>query len=414
MAKTILLVDDDQVTRHFLSSFLVTKGYQVIQSGNGKDCLKDIVVHRPDAILMDVRMPGLDGLHALEVIRLTDLSRSAPIIMFTGQTDKKILANARKLGAYDTMAKPVDLLDLHAKLERIFRPEQRVVRPQAVTEPPRWKIDPVLVVDDQALNREITALQLKRLGVACRTVSSGREAVEAFRQQKFSLILMDCVMDGMDGLEATRTIRALESGAGRIPVVALTARVLEEEADKWLGSGMDDFLAKPTTREELEQTLLRWLTPREPEPAEPPVKVPILVTPTSEPIIDRKVLSSISEIQKDSGDVLVNEMIELFLQESGSAIERISVSVRAHDLDKVRSEAHALKSMSAAVGACRLSSACFTMELSQNEIAKNMLGELAAHLHRTFQEALAELRRIQRELTSKPTSGSSPETYATA
>jgi CheY-like chemotaxis protein len=81
-----------------------------------------------------------------------------------------------------------------------------------------------------------------------------------FRKQDFDLILMDCQMPVLDGLEAARAIRALESGAARVPIIAVTANALVGQREKCLDAGMDDYLAKPITKEALETTIQKWLS----------------------------------------------------------------------------------------------------------------------------------------------------------
>ncbi|MEM7219557.1 MAG: ATP-binding protein [Pseudomonadota bacterium] len=116
----------------------------------------------------------------------------------------------------------------------------------------------VLLVEDNAINQKVAELNLDKLGLAHVTVDNGQRAVAATRERDFDLILMDCHMPVMDGLEATRAIRA----QGRtLPILALTADVLEEARSACLQAGMDDVLTKPIRREELRARLAYWLGP---------------------------------------------------------------------------------------------------------------------------------------------------------
>ena len=115
----------------------------------------------------------------------------------------------------------------------------------------------VLVVDDNAVNRKLAAKLLERAGCQVETAENGVQAVDRVQRGRFDLVLMDCHMPEMDGIEATRTIRAAESGP-RLPIVALTASAMAEDRDRALAAGMDDFLTKPLLPEALDRCLGRW------------------------------------------------------------------------------------------------------------------------------------------------------------
>ena len=118
----------------------------------------------------------------------------------------------------------------------------------------------VLLVEDNLVNQRVATLQLRRLGLDVTVVGNGRVAVEMFQPERFGFILMDCQMPEMDGFEATRAIRAIESGSGiRTPIIAMTANALAGDRDACLAAGMDDYLAKPVKLQELEHAMNQWL-----------------------------------------------------------------------------------------------------------------------------------------------------------
>jgi CheY-like chemotaxis protein len=118
----------------------------------------------------------------------------------------------------------------------------------------------VLVVEDDMVNQMIIEDMLKVLGCEVQVVGNGEEAVRAAaQQQQLDLIFMDCHMPVMDGYEATRCIRLEEGVHGkRRPIVALTADTLQEDRERCLASGMDDFISKPVSRQQLAATISRW------------------------------------------------------------------------------------------------------------------------------------------------------------
>lgn len=121
----------------------------------------------------------------------------------------------------------------------------------------------LLVVEDNPVNKEVARAILKAMGCEVEIASDGREGVERFQKDRFDAILMDCQMPEMDGYEATRAIREVESGWNgtrpRTPIIALTANALEEDRRKCLDSGMDDFVSKPFRKEIMAQVLQHWL-----------------------------------------------------------------------------------------------------------------------------------------------------------
>ena len=119
----------------------------------------------------------------------------------------------------------------------------------------------VLVAEDNRLNLRLAVRVLETFGLEVDTAIDGESATTMVRQNSYDLVLMDCLMPGMDGFEATRLIREREVDTGEhIPIIALTANVLPEDRDACLAAGMDDFVSKPFTRQALLKSMVRWLS----------------------------------------------------------------------------------------------------------------------------------------------------------
>ena len=116
----------------------------------------------------------------------------------------------------------------------------------------------MLLVEDNLVNQSVTEAMLRSLGLDVSTADDGHQAVAQVEQQRFDAILMDCGLPFMDGFEATRRIRLLPNGKA-LPIIALTANVLQGDRERCLAAGMDDYLSKPLRRSELQQVLQRWL-----------------------------------------------------------------------------------------------------------------------------------------------------------
>lgn len=118
---------------------------------------------------------------------------------------------------------------------------------------------PILLVEDSAPNRLVATAILSKAGYRVETAENGLQAVSAVQHNQYGLVLMDVAMPEMDGLEATRTIRGLDGQCGRVPIVAMTAGAFDEDRQRCLDAGMNDFVSKPVVRTDLLSAVERWL-----------------------------------------------------------------------------------------------------------------------------------------------------------
>jgi CheY-like chemotaxis protein len=117
----------------------------------------------------------------------------------------------------------------------------------------------ILVAEDNKVNQRVARAFLEKLGCQVDIVENGREACSALEREAYDLVLMDCHMPVMDGFEAARNIRQMQTGKPRTPIIALTAAVLWEERQQCFAAGMDDFLSKPISQLDLERALNNWI-----------------------------------------------------------------------------------------------------------------------------------------------------------
>jgi two-component system, sensor histidine kinase len=231
---------------------------------------------------------------------------------------------------------------------------------------------PVLLVEDNAVNREVAVGMLENLGYRTETAANGMLALEAVIESSYGAVLMDCHMPVMDGLTATTEIRRREakSGAPRVPIIALTANALEGNRDRCLAAGMDDFLTKPFTQLQLAQMLARWLPAvresavQKPAVQEPAVQEPAVLGPASrqpeggagkEPpsdaaLIDAAVLRDITALGRPA---LLGSLIELYLQHSPALLVAIESASRNGQSTALGEAIHTLKSSTANLGGAR-------------------------------------------------------------
>jgi PAS domain S-box-containing protein len=118
----------------------------------------------------------------------------------------------------------------------------------------------LLVTEDNAVNQKVAVAILKKLGFTADIANNGLEAVEKVKEREYDIIFMDCQMPGMDGFQATRTIRAMEGVGRRVPILAMTANAMQGDRERCLEAGMDDYISKPITIVDLKNALHRWVS----------------------------------------------------------------------------------------------------------------------------------------------------------
>ncbi len=230
----------------------------------------------------------------------------------------------------------------------------------------------LLLVEDNPVNMLVAQKLLAVLGCHVETASNGEIALEKMAAQAYEMVLMDCQMPVLDGYAATRQWRENEARDGhrRTPIIAMTANAMAGDRQRCLDAGMDDYLSKPVSREELQSCLQRWRAqPRNAAPTLVPAaedattalgETSELATQTTAlPVLDHEVLEELREI----AGAEVARIITLFLDDTPTLIHQLQDACVAADLDQLREQSHILKSSSANVGALALSAAARRVEL---------------------------------------------------
>ncbi|HEY0706015.1 MAG TPA: PAS domain S-box protein, partial [Polyangia bacterium] len=204
----------------------------------------------------------------------------------------------------------------------------------------------VLVAEDNAINRKVVRGMLERAGHRVETVENGRQALAAIARRRFDVVLMDVEMPVMDGLEATRTLRAL--GGPRLPIIALTAQAMKGDKDRCLQAGMDAYLTKPIDRLDLLRLIASLVSGEgTPAPVEDPVSAPVHVTSQRPPVFDRTEL-----LNRLGGDEeLCADVISLFLKDAPQLLAELKAAFQAHAAPPVERAAHKLRGVLLNLGA---------------------------------------------------------------
>jgi signal transduction histidine kinase/CheY-like chemotaxis protein/HPt (histidine-containing phosphotransfer) domain-containing protein len=221
---------------------------------------------------------------------------------------------------------------------------------------------PVLIVEDSPINLEVAAAILDSMGCVVETAVNGRHALDRHASGEYGLIFMDCQMPEMDGFEATAEIRRREALSGRhTPIVALTANVVEDGRRRCMAVGMDDYLAKPFTLEQMRAMLTTWLGPPERPATREHLSLVTKAAAAPDPI-DEQVFASLGRLQREGRPDIVQRLIKLFFKGAAGLLVDLDNGAATGDAALLYRASHALKSASANLGAVVLSTHCKELE----------------------------------------------------
>jgi signal transduction histidine kinase/DNA-binding response OmpR family regulator len=262
----VLVVDDNRTNCKVLAGQLRRLGAESVCVNSAAEALAIMSAEletRPfELALIDHQMPDCDGAELGRRINAANSPlKSTRLVLLTSSGQKSDVTLFEELGFAGFLLKPVALRELAACLETVLSAQaaewhsrtQGIVTQRATTQ--EVKRRRILLAEDNPVNEKVATHTLRKLGYEVHAVANGQDAVTAWRDGRYDLILMDCQMPILDGYEATREIRALEAGKPRIPIVALTAHAMKDDDAKCMAAGMDHHLTKPLDRERLQACL---------------------------------------------------------------------------------------------------------------------------------------------------------------
>ena len=464
-APRILIVDDVVENVAVLGETLADT-FEIQFATSGPEALALVAQARPDLILLDVMMPGMDGYQVCAELKRDPQTRDVPVIFVTARSDAESESRALAAGAVDFIHKPInqdvvrarvqlqmalrsrelEMQALHEKLEGLVAELTRArsgsaaeaVVGQTAGEPvtsaqPELSGARILLVEDNAINRMVVQAQLRQAGCVVDLAHDGAAALEKVRANVYDVVLMDLLMPVMDGLTATREIRRLPQGDD-LPIIAMTASAMDQDRQRCFDAGMNDFLTKPVNPEEFWPKLRLWvMRHRDAGQAGGGQANPRDRSSTGQASLDEiEGLDVATGLRQSLGRrALYVSLLERFVDGQRDYPERMSAALDGEDWPTAERLAHTLKGVAAQIGAIELrelaerlvmairrKDAPSVLRSASDEIA-GKLGTLnlaiAAHLpdaQRSTDPSTvdqAELRRVCRELAEQLT-----ENYLTA
>ena len=404
--RRVLIVDDSPSNRRMWRLHCESWGMAVTDSGSAAEALDWITAGQQfDVALLDSELPNTEQGTLACRLRALRNARALKILMARSPDRTQIGVLDAGLDIQDVLTKPLHQSQLYdAMVCALSLPGGRPRSQQRDTEHPQRGSGPalrILLAEDNVVNQRVAQLMLEKLGQNADMVANGMEAVVAAKGRPYDIILMDMQMPQMDGLEATRRIRADESIHPQPRIAAMTANVLQGDRERCLSAGMDDYISKPIKLEELarvlEQCPRRTVTHMTEAHAQEPHYIEALP-------YDQEVIAGL--VSAVGWEALAG-VLETMVGDAPRLLSGLQQALANDDAAQVRIWAHTLKSNAMTVGATAL------VEQFQ-EIETSAAGGSILASEPKAAKAQADYRQLMtfvRKLADSPSSGARQSSY---
>ena len=378
--RRVLIIDDNAQARSVLSGMLTNLSFIADEAPSGQEGIEMVrqaaLAREPyDIAFVDWQMPGLDGIETgRRILALPNLDPAPHLVMVTAYGREEVLKQAEESGFENVLIKPVTssiLFDtaigaLGADLEAT-----ETVEAGLSFDIERIRGARVLLVEDNEINQEVAIGQLEEAEVFVDLAENGAEAVRMVRENDYDVVLMDMQMPVMDGIEATRILRA-NPRFETLPIIAMTANALVSDREMCLEAGMNDHIAKPIDPDQLFGVLLRWI--RRPDgdgagvrewiearPAATPKAAS--VAPVAEGPLEIDGIDVKSALKRTGGNRKRYEtLLRRFAHQQATTVEDIRKALSMGDAATAERAAHSLKGAAGTLGVSLLSEAAARAE----------------------------------------------------
>jgi len=275
----LLIVDDNEAALQTLAETLEHMAFRVDKAESGLAAVAAVrqaaAQGQPYAmVLVDWLMPGMNGIETIAAIRALDIRPLPQVALVTAHGRQEVLHQAEATGIDTVLIKPIGPSQLFDALMRALgNPDEagatRAVKPTVSLEnlaPLRGAR--ILLAEDNAINQQVATEILVDAGFHVEVADNGKTAVSMVESGQYDIVLMDMQMPVMSGLEAAQLIRQ-QARFATLPIIAMTANVMQADRQRCYEAGMDDFVAKPIEPDALFHKLVQWVVPRKPGPVQP-------------------------------------------------------------------------------------------------------------------------------------------------
>ncbi len=403
--KKLLVVDDNATNRLIVNRMARSWDMSTVECASAQEALQKIDAGlNVDAAVLDVQMPDMDGITLSGELRARRSERELPFVIISSLGQKLPLPPGVHAAAY--LHKPVKPSQLYDALVTAFDEQ---AEPEAVAEQPTSNFDAqlgvrhplrILIAEDHPVNQKVMKLMLERLGYRADVVANGVEAILSFKRQDYDVVFMDIQMPEMNGVEATRRLRADLPSERQPRIIALTANALGGEREEYLAAGMDDYLSKPVNVPSMSAALEKCMPlgvaheigKSKPAPEPAPNALQEISASIDVPTLQEYFPYEGDEIQ------MVIDLAQEFLSDTSQRLEQLHTYIQKGDAVSVDGDAHALKGASLTFGAKTFSSLCKDMELIGKSGNLSGAAEKLAQLQMEFGRVRRDLPAILQEM----------------
>jgi CheY-like chemotaxis protein len=351
-------------------------------------------------VLLDWKMPSMSGLDAALAIRQLNLERPPAMAIVTGYAREEVLRQAEDAGVDTVLIKPVAPSLLFDTLMRMLGRESEGSGVRAGAGYDSVALASirgarVLLAEDNAINQMVATEILVDAGLWVDTADNGQQAVEMAAATNYDVVLMDMQMPVLDGLEATLLLRRNDR-LGTLPIIAMTANVMEDDRERCRAAGMNDFVAKPIEPDDLFGALLRWVTPRG-------------VLAATDGLAEAMPVTAIAPVQDfpariDGINLVVGlrrmlgrkprylSILRAFSESHLTTAQKIAAALETKDIDTAERIAHTIKGLAAQLGAEELSAKAALLEQAiHGQVATASLDRILAEFTLTLERQMAAI-----------------------
>ncbi|MBL8111759.1 MAG: response regulator [Acidobacteria bacterium] len=354
-----LVVEDNATSLELVTSILDGFGMRSVAAASGERALELLSNERCDVVLLDWVLPGMNGLETARRIKESPAGRHLPVVVMSSYAGAREQAEARALGVEVFLPKPLTPSTLFDALVESLglvppRTEPEAAAPNLSGE---FAGARVLLAEDNEANVFVARELLEPLGLALDVAPDGRAAVKMALKSSYDAILMDMQMPVMDGLRATKTLRA----AGHLtPIIAMTANALRGDAEACLAAGMTDYVAKPVERAALVAALRRAIHGDAPHPA--PAPAPATVAGPHVELPGVETAKSLERLGISWASY--RKLLLRFAASEPATLAALEKAIEAGDRESARRHAHSLGGAAGTVGAADLAHSAKALELA--------------------------------------------------
>ena len=411
-----LVVDDNGAAREVLAAMLTSLKISVDTAVDGFSALarleEAVGEGQPyDLVLLDWIMPGIDGIETARRIKSNSrLAKVPAMLMVTANGREEAYIEAEKVGLDGFLLKPVYASVMYESLLDILGVESVT----AATLVGELAVDPqlaevagarILLVDDNLINQEVASEFLADAGMEVAVAANGEECLAALEKDGFDLVFMDIQMPVMDGLEATRRIRA-QAAHAELPIIAMTAHAMTGDREKSLAAGMNDHITKPIDTQALHKVLKRWL-PRRSGAVPPATRATPAAAPAARPAATaarRGELATLPELPGiDQAEALkvLNQKSDLFVKmlydfrkNFGTLPTMLREWAGTGRWEEIGKKAHTVKGVSGYIGSLELMKAAERLENAVRDDQREGAGDLLTEFIHVLDRILSSLSAL--------------------